>query len=122
MVDGLDDERASAYTRADQALINWLHTRVTIATKARADQEADAIAGRLAGSVATENTEITERKRAYPASLCDLCGLCGKFSCPNLECSDLDLRNKAYLCPEENTFVFEDHDSCGEGYGRIDEI
>ena len=43
MVDGLDDERAGDYTCADQALINRLHTRVTIATKTRADQKADAI-------------------------------------------------------------------------------
>ena len=43
MVDGLDDERAGDYTCADQALINLLHTRVAIATKAMANQKAEAI-------------------------------------------------------------------------------
>jgi hypothetical protein len=43
VVDGLGDERAGAYTCANQALITRLHNTVAIATKTRADQKADAI-------------------------------------------------------------------------------
>jgi len=70
-VDSLGDKRAGAYTCADQALISRLHTRVAIATKTRAGQKAGAIAGRLAGSVATaEHREHREKTRISRFPLC----------------------------------------------------
>jgi hypothetical protein len=68
----MGDERASAYTCANQALISRLHTWSSIGANANAAPHSDS--------------------------------------------------RQSLLCPEENTFVFEDHDSRGEGYGRIDKI
>jgi hypothetical protein len=72
----MGDKRAARYTCADQALISWLHARVTIATEARANQKADAItgpiacAGRLAGSVPRAVASATQNDpRSLPLAV-----------------------------------------------------
>src|SRR5262245_25381573 len=78
VVDGVGHKRARPHAGAKQALIRVFHTRITIATKTKANQKADAITypGDLSRGI------VPSRKTKNPAAPIPLVNWRPAFGCP----------------------------------------